>query len=56
MFKRNQKIVITHAAGKTETGRIVRADRQLSGWYIVRFDVDGAKLCIFASASSLQAA
>jgi hypothetical protein len=51
-FKRNQPVRIQHAAGKFETGRIVRADRQLAGWYIVRFDMDGATLCV--AATSLQ--
>jgi hypothetical protein len=53
-FRRNQPVLIKHAAGRTETGRIVRPDRTLVSWYIVRFDVDGAKLCV--SATSLQAA
>lgn len=51
-FKRNQAVTVTHAAGRTETGRIVRPDRQLAGWYIVRIDSDGAKLCVAASSLS----
>lgn len=58
-FKRNQPVRISAAAGRTETGRVVKLanmggrpmDRD---WYIVRFDVDGARLCV--AVTSLQAA
>jgi hypothetical protein len=42
-FKRDQRVIIEHAAGRTETGRVVRPDRHTAGWYVVKFDVDGAK-------------
>ena len=58
MFKRNQAVVITAATGRTETGRIVKVakwDRPMpQEWWIVRFDFDGAKLCV--AATSLQPA
>lgn len=47
-FKRRQRVQITHAAGKTEGATIVRPDRTLVGWWIVKFD-DDAKLCVHAS-------
>jgi len=57
-FKRNQPVRITAATGRTETGRIVKlanmGDRPMDrDWYIVKFDVDGAKLCV--AVTSLQA-
>jgi hypothetical protein len=56
MFKPRQAVIITHAAGKSEAGRIVRADRQSADWYTVRFDVDGAKLCVAATSLQLSPA
>jgi hypothetical protein len=44
-FKRRQRVEITHAAGRTELGAIVRPDRALAGWYIVRYD-DGTQACV----------
>jgi len=47
-FKRRQQVQIAGAAGRVEAATIVRPDRTLAGWFIVRFD-DGHKLCVAAS-------
>jgi hypothetical protein len=52
-FKNRQRVIVTGGAGNAEAATIVRPDRQLVGWFIVRFD-DGGKLCV--ASTSLQAA
>ena len=46
-FRRRQRVMVLSGAGD-EPATIVKPDKHLVGWYIVRFD-DGHKLCVFGS-------
>ena len=56
-FKRNQPVRFLSFVGSTferdwsQTAKIVRHEKDYldNGWYIVRFDADGARLCVHAS-------
>lgn len=54
-YKRNQPVRTLSFTGATfdhdwsQTARIVRQDGPASDWWIVKFDSDGAKLCVHAS-------
>jgi hypothetical protein len=50
-FKRRQRVTVASGSG-SESATIVRPDRTMAGWYVVRFD-DAAELCV--SGSSLSA-
>jgi hypothetical protein len=50
-FKRRQRVTVTSGSG-SEPATIVKPDRTMAGWYVVRFD-DAAKVCV--SGSSLSA-
>lgn len=50
-FKRRERVTVRSATGRAELATIVRPDRTLAGWYVVRFN-DGSALCVCGSSLS----